>query len=99
MSSKDDAFGGTREVTLWLPRERDSQESVEGSTWPIDRRRALDHWMTAGGRLVVTASAPRAGLTAAAEADDDLVADYGIRLRVAETDWLAAEVPRTCQPR
>lgn len=35
----EDAFGGTRELTLWLPRERDPQESVERPTWQIDLSR------------------------------------------------------------
>lgn len=35
----DDAFGGTRELTLWLPRESAPQESVERPTWPIDLSR------------------------------------------------------------
>lgn len=56
-----------------------------------DRRRALDRWIRNGGRLVVTAQEVRSGPTAAGEAGDDPIADYGIRLRVLETDWLAAD--------
>ncbi|QVL46954.1 MAG: DUF4129 domain-containing protein [Thiocapsa sp.] len=32
----DEDFGGTQEVTLWLPVERDPVEPVEGWTWPSD---------------------------------------------------------------
>lgn len=58
-----------------------------------DRRRALDRWIRDGGRLVVTAQEVRGGLTGAGEVGDDLIADYGVRLRVMETDWLAAGQP------
>lgn len=55
-----------------------------------DRRRALDRWIRDGGRLVVTAQEARGGPTAEGTVADDLIADYGIRLRVPEADWLAA---------
>ncbi|HSO81837.1 DUF4350 domain-containing protein [Thiocapsa sp.] len=57
-----------------------------GSLAP-ERRRALDQWMTDGGRLVVAASESGPG---AAE-EDDLVAAYGVRLSTADADRPAVD--------
>jgi hypothetical protein len=57
-----------------------------GSLAP-ERRRALDQWMTDGGRLVVTASVPETG---GAE-ERDLAAGYGVRLSTEDAERSAAD--------
>jgi hypothetical protein len=52
-----------------------------------ERRRALDQWMTDGGRLVVTASVPETG---GAE-ERDLAAGYGVRLSTEDAERSAAD--------
>ncbi|WP_296807730.1 DUF4350 domain-containing protein [Thiocapsa sp.] len=76
-----------RERLRRLPPPTDTLVVRHPGSLAPERRRALEQWMTDGGRLVVTAGTSDTG--AAAEAD--LVAAYGIRLITEDADRPAAD--------
>ncbi len=81
-----------RERLRRLPPPTDTLVVRHPGTLAPERRRALDQWMTDGGRLVVTARESGPG---AAE-EGDLIAGYGVRLSTEEVDGpteVLAEIP------
>lgn len=76
-----------RERLRRLPPPTDTLVVRHPGSLAPERRRALDQWMTDGGRLVVTASESRTG---AAE-EGDLIGGYGVRLSAEDADRPAAE--------
>jgi hypothetical protein len=81
-----------RERLRRLPPPTDTLVVRHPGSLAPERRRALDRWMTDGGRLVVTASESGPG---GAE-DGDLVAGYGVRLHIEDADApteVLAEIP------
>ncbi|EGV19159.1 DUF4350 domain-containing protein [Thiocapsa marina] len=76
-----------RERLRRLPPPTDTLVVRHTGSLAPERRRALDQWLTDGGRLVVTASAPE---TAGAE-EGDLAAGYGVRPSTEDAKRSAAD--------
>jgi hypothetical protein len=76
-----------RERLRLLPPPTDTLVVRHPGSLAPERRRALDQWMTDGGRLVVTASESGTGTAE----EGDLIAGYGVSLSTGDADRPAAE--------